>query len=134
MTFGVQGNETIFGIDGWGRVGINSTSPEGTLHVTSANTGHVTITAQGKSGQTADLFQAKNDTTLVAKIDKNGNLTANNFTGSSSGINTGDQDLSGYATTTALTNGLAGKVDIVTGKGLSTNDLTNTLKSNYDTA
>lgn len=51
-----------------------------------------------------------------------------------SGSNTGDQDLSGYATTTTLTNGLAGKVDTVSGKSLSTNDLTNALKSNYDTA
>ena len=33
-----------------------------------------------------------------------------------------------------LVTALAGKVDKVTGKGLSTNDLTNTLKSNYDTA
>ena len=33
-----------------------------------------------------------------------------------------------------LLTALAGKVDKVTGKGLSTNDLTNTLKTNYDTA
>lgn len=33
-----------------------------------------------------------------------------------------------------LVTALAGKVDKVTGKGLSTNDLTDTLKSNYDTA
>ncbi len=33
-----------------------------------------------------------------------------------------------------LVTALAGKVDKVSGKGLSTNDLTNTLKSNYDTA
>ena len=33
-----------------------------------------------------------------------------------------------------LVTALAGKVDKVTGKGLSTNDLTNTLKTNYDTA
>lgn len=38
-----------------------------------------------------------------------------------SGSNTGDQDLSG-------------KVDKITGKGLSTNDLTNELKANYDNA
>ena len=38
-----------------------------------------------------------------------------------SGTNTGDQDLSG-------------KVDKISGKGLSTNDLTNALKTNYDTA
>ena len=38
-----------------------------------------------------------------------------------SGTNTGDQDLSG-------------KVDKISGKGLSTNDLTDALKTNYDTA
>lgn len=35
---------------------------------------------------------------------------------------------------TAMQTALNGKVDKVTGKGLSTNDLTNTLKSNYDAA
>src|SRR5699024_115232 len=43
-----------------------------------------------------------------------------------SGKNTGDQDLSELATTTALTTGLNSKVDKVFGKGLSTN--------NYSTA
>ena len=43
-------------------------------------------------------------------------------------------DLSGYVTTTALESALAGKVDKVDGKGLSTNDLTNELKANYDSA
>lgn len=43
-------------------------------------------------------------------------------------------DLSGYATTSALSAGLSGKVDKVSGKGLSTNDLTSALKTNYDAA
>lgn len=43
-------------------------------------------------------------------------------------------DLSGYATTTALSTELDKKVDKVNGKGLSTNDLTSALKSNYDSA
>ncbi len=43
--------------------------------------------------------------------------------------NTGDQDLSGLATTTAVTTGLALKVDKVTGKGLSTNDYTTVEKT-----
>ena len=43
-------------------------------------------------------------------------------------------DLSGYATTTALSTGLNSKVDKVDGKGLSTNDLTANLKNNYDSA
>ncbi len=41
---------------------------------------------------------------------------------------------SSLATTTALTTGLAGKVDTVTGKGLSTNDLTDSLKTQIETA
>jgi len=46
-----------------------------------------------------------------------------------SGTNTGDQDLSGYATTSSLTNGLASKVDKVTGKGLSAEDYTTAEKN-----
>lgn len=41
---------------------------------------------------------------------------------------------SNFVTQTTLNTGLNGKVDKVTGKGLSTNDLTDTLKSNYDAA
>ncbi len=46
-----------------------------------------------------------------------------------SGINTGDQDLSGLATTTTVTSSLATKVDKVTGKDLSTNDYTTVEKT-----
>jgi hypothetical protein len=46
-----------------------------------------------------------------------------------SGVNTGDQDLSGYATTSSVTTLLADKVDKVAGKGLSTEDYTTTEKS-----
>jgi len=42
-----------------------------------------------------------------------------------SGVNTGDQDLTGLATTSAVTTALNLKVDKETGKGLSTNDYTN---------
>lgn len=41
---------------------------------------------------------------------------------------------SNFVTQTTLNTGLNGKVDKVSGKGLSTNDLTDTLKSNYDAA
>ncbi|HRQ31315.1 MAG TPA: FISUMP domain-containing protein [Saprospiraceae bacterium] len=41
-----------------------------------------------------------------------------------SGINTGDQDLNGLATTSSLTTGLATKVDKESGKALSSNDYT----------
>ena len=54
------------------------------------------------------------------------NITSSHITKLSnlSGTNTGDQDLSGLATTTSLTAGLNAKVDIVAGKGLSSNDYT----------
>jgi hypothetical protein len=54
------------------------------------------------------------------------NITANDITKLSnlSGTNTGDQDLTGLATTTSVSTGLATKVDKETGKGLSTNDYT----------
>ena len=45
------------------------------------------------------------------------------------GTNTGDQDLSGLATTTSVTTGLAAKVDVVAGKGLSTEDYTTAEKT-----
>lgn len=54
------------------------------------------------------------------------NITANDITKLSnlSGPNTGDQDLSGLATTTSVTTALNLKVDKEAGKGLSTNDYT----------
>jgi hypothetical protein len=54
------------------------------------------------------------------------NITANDISNliNLSGNNTGDQDLSGLATTAAVTTSLDTKVDKVEGKGLSTNDFT----------
>ena len=54
------------------------------------------------------------------------NITANDITklNNLSGTNTGDQDLSGLATTSAVTTSLNLKVDKEAGKGLSTNDYT----------
>jgi len=75
---------------------------------------------------------------LDNKVDKvvGKNLSTNDYTtdektklSTISGINTGDQDLSLYATTTSLSNSLASKVDKVNGKDLSTNDFTNTEKN-----
>lgn len=62
------------------------------------------------------------------------NITATDIISLSnlSGTNTGDQDISGLATNTALTAGLDGKVDKVIGKGLSTNDYTNAEKTKLE--
>ena len=68
---------------------------------------------------------------LATKVDKvtGKDLSTNDYSTAEktklaaiTGINTGDQDLSLYATTTAVTTSLATKVDKVTGKDLSTND------------
>jgi hypothetical protein len=87
-----------------------------------------------------DLSGLATTAALAGKVDKvtGKELSTNDFTTAEktklaaiSGTNTGDQDLSGYATTAALatkantsdvTMGLAGKVDKVTGKELSSND------------
>ncbi len=75
---------------------------------------------------------------LATKVDKisGKDLSTNDYSTAEktklaaiTGINTGDQDLSLYATTAAVTNSLATKVDKVTGKDLSTNDFTTAEKT-----
>jgi hypothetical protein len=94
-----------------------------------------------------DLSGLATTAALAGKVDKvtGKELSSNDYTTAEktklaaiSGTNTGDQDLSGLATTAALatkantsdvTMGLAGKVDKVTGKELSSNDYTTTEKN-----
>jgi hypothetical protein len=75
---------------------------------------------------------------LATKVDKvNGkDLSTNDYTTSEQsklaaikGTNTGDQDLSGLATSASVSSSLATKVDKETGKGLSTNDYTTSEQS-----
>ncbi len=77
-------------------------------------------------------------TSLNLKVDKvtGKDLSTNDYTTAEqtklaaiSGTNTGDQDLSGLATTSSVTTSLNLKVDKVTGKDLSTNDYTTTEKT-----
>ena len=72
-------------------------------------------------------------TSLNLKVDKEAGkgLSTNDYTtveqtkvSNLSGVNTGDQDLSGLATTSSVTTSLNLKVDKEAGKGLSTNDYT----------
>ncbi len=117
--------------------------------------GYATTIALAGKANTADLttgLALKANTTdvtssLATKVDKvtGKGLSANDFTDAEkskltaiTGTNTGDQDLSGLATTIALdlkanttdvTNSLATKVDKVTGKGLSANDYTTAEKT-----
>jgi hypothetical protein len=106
-----------------------------------ANTTDLT-TGLGLKANTADVTNS-----LATKVDKvtGKGLSANDFTDAEkskltaiTGTNTGDQDLSGFATnialdlkanTTDVTNSLAFKVDKILGKGLSSNDYTDAEKS-----
>ncbi len=83
----------------------------------------------------ADARVVAGITNKVDKVSGKG-LSTNDYTTTEktklaaiTGTNTGDQDLSGFATTSALTTGLALKVDKEAGKGLSSNDYTTTEKT-----
>jgi hypothetical protein len=108
-----------------------TTSAANTLYgsiVDKANSSDVTTALAGKVDKVTGKELSSNDYTTAEKT-KLAAIT---------GTNTGDQDLSGYATTTSLatkantsdvTNSLAGKVDKVTGKELSSNDFTTAEKN-----
>uniref|UniRef100_UPI00404866BE tail fiber domain-containing protein n=1 Tax=Algoriphagus sp. TaxID=1872435 RepID=UPI00404866BE len=109
--------------------------------ITGTNTGDQDLSGYATTTQLATKANASDVTTsLATKVDKvtGKELSTNDYTTAEktklaaiTGTNTGDQDLSSYATTTQLatkanasdvTTSLATKVDKVTGKGLSTND------------
>ena len=142
--------------------GVDAENIQGTLPVAKGGTGVGSITALKTSlgldqvNNTSDAnkpLSTAAQAALETKVDKvTGKvLSANDYTSAEknklaaiTGTNTGDQDLSGYATAAALaskantadvtaalatkatasevTSGLAGKVDKVTGKELSSND------------
>jgi hypothetical protein len=123
--------------------GVDASNVKGVLPVSSGGTGVATIS---DLKTTLGLDQI-NNTALDTKVDKvaGKGLSTNDFTTAEknklsaiSGTNTGDQDLSSYATiamlnaidvTSSLTSVLATKVDKVAGKGLSTNDYTTSEKN-----
>jgi hypothetical protein len=142
--------------------GIDAENIQGTLPVAKGGTGVGSITALKTSlgidqvNNTSDAnkpLSTAAQAALETKVDKvtGKGLSANDYTSAEksklaaiTGTNTGDQDLTGFATTSALatkanttdvttalatkattsevTTGLAGKVDKVTGKELSSND------------
>jgi len=142
--------------------GVDAENIQGTLPVAKGGTGVGSITALKTSlgldqlNNTSDAnkpLSTAAQAALETKVDKvtGKGLSANDYTSAEksklaaiTGTNTGDQDLSGFATTAALagkantadvtaalatkatasevTTGLAGKVDKVTGKELSSND------------
>jgi hypothetical protein len=116
--------------------------------ITGTNTGDQDLSGLAKTTALATKANATDVTAgLATKVDKvqGKDLSTNDFTTAEktklaaiTGTNTGDQDLSGLATTTALatkanatdvTAGLATKVDKVQGKELSTNDYTTAEKT-----
>ena len=116
--------------------------------ITGTNTGDQDLSALATTAAVALKANATDVTTsLATKVDKvsGKELSTNDYTTAEktklaaiTGTNTGDQDLSGFATTTQLatkanaadvTTSLATKVDKVTGKELSTNDYTTAEKT-----
>ncbi len=116
--------------------------------ITGNNTGDQDLSAYATTTALSLKANALDVTTsLVGKVDKvtGKELSTNDYTTAEKsklaaivGTNTGDQDLSAYATNTALAlkantsdvlTGLANKVDKITGKELSTNDYTNAEKT-----
>jgi len=118
--------------------GVDAENVDGILPVSSGGTGVASMT-ELKTKLGLDVF---NNAALDNKVDKvaGKGLSTNDYSTADkskleaiSGTNTGDQDLSGYATSTQLatkanasdvTAGLANKVDKENGKGLSSNDYT----------
>jgi hypothetical protein len=116
--------------------------------ITGTNTGDQDLSSFATTTQVAAKANSSDVTTsLATKVDKvpGKELSTNDYTtvektklAAITGTNTGDQDLSSFATTTQLatkanasdvTTSLATKVDKVTGKELSTNDYTTAEKT-----
>jgi uncharacterized protein (TIGR02145 family) len=104
--------------------GTNYTAIVGTSQLLSVPYAFYAKTAESVTGTIIE-------TDPVYTISQAANITIGDITnlGNLSGVNTGDQDLSGLATTTAMTTALDAKVDKVTGKGLSTEDYTTAEKT-----
>jgi hypothetical protein len=123
--------------------GVDASNVKGVLPLSSGGTGVTSMTDLKTSLGLDNLNNAALDT-KVDKVAGKG-LSTNDYTTAEknkleaiTGTNTGDQDLSSYATiamlnaidvTSSLTSVLATKVDKVTGKGLSTNDYTTAEKT-----
>ena len=123
--------------------GVDASNVKGVLPVSSGGTGVASISDL----KTSLGLDQVNNTAFDTKVDKvaGKGLSSNDYTTAEkdkleaiTGTNTGDQDLSGYATITQLatkanasdvTTSLATKVDKVSGKGLSTNDYTTAEKT-----
>ena len=116
--------------------------------ITGTNTGDQDLSAYATTAQVATKANASDVTaSLATKVDKvtGKELSTNDYTTAEktklaaiTGTNTGDQDLSAYATTAQIatkanasdvTTSLATKVDKVSGKELSTNDYTTAEKT-----
>ena len=75
----------------------------GGMHDSNSDTGYFRIETNNGTALTKAFDIDKNqDAKFYGDVDADGNITATNFSGSSSGTNTGDQDLSGYSTASGV--------------------------------
>ena len=127
---------------------IESVKVNGTALTPSSKAVNIDLSNYATKSDIASVYKYKGTVSSYADLPTTGQTVGDTYNvetaDSTHGIKAGDNvawngtgwdvlagtvDLSGYATNTALTNGLAGKVDKETGKGLSTNDYTTAEKS-----
>jgi hypothetical protein len=108
------------------------TDPKGGTNYTIIGTNELLSVPYALQAKTAENFKGTiTETDPVYIGSQAANIQASDITKLSnlSGTNTGDQDLSGLATTSSITSDLATKVDKESGKGLSSNDYTTNEKN-----
>ncbi|MDD2307221.1 MAG: FISUMP domain-containing protein [Prolixibacteraceae bacterium] len=138
---GDKGDQGPRGIQGYDGANGLTTSVNGVTQINGAITLTKSNIGLGNVDNTSDAnkpVSSDTQTALNLKVDKvtGKGLSSEDYSTAEkaklaaiSGDNTGDQDLSGYATTSTVTSGLATKVDKVTGKGLSSEDYTSPEKT-----
>ena len=138
---GDKGDQGPRGIQGYDGANGLTTSVNGVTQINGAITLTKSNIGLGNVDNTSDAnkpISSDTQTALNLKVDKvdGKDLSSEDYSTAEkaklaaiSGDNTGDQDLSGYATTSTVTTGLATKVDKVTGKDLSSEDYTTAEKA-----
>ena len=115
---------------------IESVKLDGAALAVDGKSVNIDLSAFAKKTDIASAYNYKGSKATLADLPTTGNAVGDVWNVEATGMNyawTGSEwdalggsvDLSGYVTTEQHNTGLAGKVDKVTGKGLSTNDYTN---------
>lgn len=119
---------------------IETVKVNGTALTPSSKAVNIDLSTYAKKSDIANAYNYKGSKATYADLPTTGNSNGDVWNVEANGMNyawTGTAwdalgatvDLSGYATTEAMTAALANKVDAVQGKGLSTNDYTNDEKN-----